>query len=522
MESGNVSRGERRRPLQTVLETTNGSSQNQPPADTGPTSRTRKRGISALLQDISNGPIQLQCRRAGQQAKRMLESLQSSSYAPRGDPVQGAVKKHRNAEPVAAVKETLHQLRDKAVSTSIAETLLSFTQRNATYEIQKANAITIMATAISKWDCSVVNAANWAASCCGFNAEAVRRWASAFATSTCSVTDMTDDSIQDILSSKRGYHDNHTASLIHDESFSLAARQYVCKHACRKGEPNLTCKMFAEWVHTEYGVNISEETARTWLLELGFCRMHHQKGVYFDGHERDDVVTYRKQFLREIDKKSLTCNSNTPVLDAGEKPLIRVVHDECTFFANSDQTYFWEDDETNVLRQKSLGASIMVSDFIDEVSGYICDEQDQGRLMLETQRDGYFTNDLLLHQVERTVDIFERVHPQAQALFLCDNAPSHRKLAEDTPNADKMNVGRGGKQPKMRDTQWAGGIQKLVDETDIPKGMRIVLEERGINTTGMKASDMRQKLKTFPDFNQQQTILEKYIEQRGHLSKVSL
>lgn len=115
----------------------------------------------------------------------------------------------------------------------------------------------------------------------------------------------------------------------------------------------------------------------------------------------------------------------------------------------------------------------MVSDFIDEVSGYICDEQDQARLMLETQRDGYFTNDLLLHQVERSVDIFERVHPQAQALFLFDNAPSHRKLAEDTPNADKMNVGRGGKQPKMRDTQWAGGIQKLVDETGIPKGIRI-------------------------------------------------
>ena len=32
---------------------------------------------------------------------------------------------------------------------------------------------------------------------------------------------------------------------------------------------------------------------------------------------------------------------------------------------------FWGDNDINVLRQKSLGASIMVSDFIDEVSGYI-------------------------------------------------------------------------------------------------------------------------------------------------------
>ena len=33
------------------------------------------------------------------------------------------------------------------------------------------------------------------------------------------------------------------------------------------------------------------------------------------------------------------------------------------------------DDQTNVLWQKSLRASIMVSDFIDKVSGYLMDEQ---------------------------------------------------------------------------------------------------------------------------------------------------
>ena len=57
-----------------------------------------------------------------------------------------------------------------------------------------------------------------------------------------------------------------------------------------------------------------------------------------------------------------------------------------TIYANSDQSYFWGDDHTNVLRQKSLGASIMVSDFIDEVRGYIRDDQDQARLLLETSR----------------------------------------------------------------------------------------------------------------------------------------
>ena len=50
-------------------------------------------------------------------------------------------------------------------------------------------------------------------------------------------------------------------------------------------------------------------------------------------------------------------------LGAGERPLIHVVHDACTFNANSDQSFVYGDDQTNVLRQKSLGASMMVSDF---------------------------------------------------------------------------------------------------------------------------------------------------------------
>ena len=123
----------------------------------------------------------------------------------------------------------------------------------------------------------------------------------------------------------------------------------------------------------------------------------------------------------------------------------------------------------------------MVSEFVDEVAGYFRDLQDQVRLLLETQREGYFTNDLLMTQVARTVDIFERVHPEARVIFFFDNAPSHRKFSNDMPNADHMNVGPGGKQPKMRDTQWAGGVQKLVYEHGVPKGMKTVLEERGVD-----------------------------------------
>ena len=168
--------------------------------------------------------------------------------------------------------------------------------------------------------------------------------------------------------------------------------------------------------------------------------MHHQKGVYFDGHNRSDVVEYRTSFLNELDKKSLTCDGNT---QEGKRPIIRVAHDESTLYANCDQTYmyFWGDDESNVLRQKSLGQSIMVSDFVNEVNRYVRDGNNMACLALEISKDDYFTNEHLLHQVEKTINIFEQVHPQASALFLFENAPSHRKMASDALRVEKVNVG---------------------------------------------------------------------------------
>ena len=37
---------------------------------------------------------------------------------------------------------------------------------------------------------------------------------------------------------------------------------------------------------------ISDSTARRWLNVLGFFNQQQKQGVYFDGHERDDVVEY--------------------------------------------------------------------------------------------------------------------------------------------------------------------------------------------------------------------------------------
>jgi hypothetical protein len=46
---------------------------------------------------------------------------------------------------------------------------------------------------------------------------------------------------------------------------------------------------------------ISEPTARRWLHKLGYSKRPHQKGLYFDGHERPDVVKNRNKFLSRFE-----------------------------------------------------------------------------------------------------------------------------------------------------------------------------------------------------------------------------
>ncbi|KIM76951.1 hypothetical protein PILCRDRAFT_26353, partial [Piloderma croceum F 1598] len=51
-------------------------------------------------------------------------------------------------------------------------------------------------------------------------------------------------------------------------------------------------------IHLRVGCGISLATARRWLHKEGFKYIHHKKGLYFDGHDRPDVVEYcQKHFL---------------------------------------------------------------------------------------------------------------------------------------------------------------------------------------------------------------------------------
>ena len=147
-----------------------GSFQNQPPPADPPasTSRSRKRGLSALLQDVTNTD-QMECRRSAVRAKRDLGS-QSTVYAPRRNPKRGG--KLRQTVSVGEVHEPAHLqqlVSDNELLSDVCESLGGYIQRNVSYEVQKGIAIHILVTAITKWDCTILEAAQHAADCCGFN-----------------------------------------------------------------------------------------------------------------------------------------------------------------------------------------------------------------------------------------------------------------------------------------------------------------------------------------------------------------
>lgn len=79
---------------------------------------------------------------------------------------------------------------------------------------------------------------------------------------------------------------------------------------------------------------ISEATAKVWLHTLGFSYERHRKGMYYDGHERSDVIIHRTELLvmlAVLEEVTVVIGGEDceevfwPDLHPGEAPLIRVV-----------------------------------------------------------------------------------------------------------------------------------------------------------------------------------------------------
>lgn len=210
------------------------------------------------------------------------------------------------------------------------------------------------------------------------------------------------------------------------------------------------------------------------------------------------------------------------MLQPGEKLAVSLFHDECIVRSNTLKRMVWTKEGQMPLRKKGDGRAIHVSSFIVEMTGTLeLSEEErvaQARLP-ESERvaeaackimypgknhDGWWNGERLIAQVKRTIPLFEKKFPGAVGEFFFDQSSAHGAFAPDSLNANDMNAGPGGKQRVMHDTvipesnphpALRGKSQTMNFPTELPqshphyahrgapKGMRVILEERGLLKT---------------------------------------
>ncbi|CAJ0765859.1 22528_t:CDS:2, partial [Entrophospora sp. SA101] len=144
-----------------------------------------------------------------------------------------------------------------------------------------------------------------------------------------------------------------------------------------------------------------------------------------------------------------------PILSPDKKEIILVTHDECIFYSNDGKRGAWARDGELPLKKKGNGRCIMVSEFLTEIHGRLCLNQDQiidnpdvpeeAKTILKPGKnhEGYWKSDDLVGQ-------------------------------EDALVVNRMNLSPGGKKPKIRNTTFGPNntLQHMVFEDGTPKGMR--------------------------------------------------
>jgi hypothetical protein len=105
-------------------------------------------------------------------------------------------------------------------------------------------------------------------------------------------------------------------------------------------------------IHLKAGKGVSLHTARRWLHREGFKFTEHKKSLYFDGHERPDVVDYRRKVflpamaehrrqLVEYSPKNVEKLADKVTSNYVERILVLMAHGKSTTQANDSQGKTW-------------------------------------------------------------------------------------------------------------------------------------------------------------------------------------
>ena len=362
-------------------------------------------------------------------------------------------------------------------------------------------------------------------------------------------------------------------SLLSNEDIKEAAQKWIITTKPEKrGIPELLKYLNNTIIPSMFNLpgNISASVLWNYMVEWGYSHRANKKAVYYDGHERADVVQYRKewaskmveysQFMEKYDENDVN-KVTLPILPEGQQQIVMVTQDESTFYSNESPTNLWLLNNENPIRNKSPGGSIMVSEFQCPCHGTMRIKNWKSRkfFFAGSNRDGYWTWKDMHEQIkDDVIPLFEKLHPGCQALFILDQSSNHNAYTPSANRATSFN---------MKDTQLSSVNQRVIlpgyyigadgekkiqnfynleiknegkkneRRTWFRKGLETILTERGLGKWNeYKAQGKYWKakcgekeassdytccpyhmLENQPDFLAQKTALEELVVKSGHL-----
>ena len=111
-----------------------------------------------------------------------------------------------------------------------------------------------------------------------------------------------------------------------------------------------------------------------------------------------------------------------------------------------------------------------------------------------------------MKNVKKAVEIAEYKYPSNKynILWVFDQSSGHHAYGDEALVAARMNVGHQYTDERLTKTRPGrlpdGSPQSMQLPNGKPKGMKMILMERGVDTRGMKRDDMRRRLQQFDDF----------------------
>jgi hypothetical protein len=140
--------------------------------------------------------------------------------------------------------------------------------------------------------------------------------------------------------------------------------------------------------------------------------------------------------------------------------------------------------------------------------------------------EGYFNSEHFIRQVYGFLMIFEFKYPEYRACSVFDNSPVHKARGPKGLSASDMNLKPGGAQPHQRDTEYTDhknlhghGADKKYHQSIGNKGLRQVLEERGVHVGTKTKKVLVEILEEYDDFSQDDFWLDRIFAARpaGHV-----